>query len=76
MMEKRPSPSARSSMDRAIGFYPVGWGFESLRARFGAVIDGSRGTPAQVSLRGDLRSRQGDVEFLKRLSPFFANEGR
>ena len=26
--------SARSSMDRATGFYPVGWGFESLRARF------------------------------------------
>ena len=25
--------SARSSMDRATGFYPVGWGFESLRAR-------------------------------------------
>ena len=24
--------SARSSMDRATGFYPVGWGFESLRA--------------------------------------------
>ena len=23
---------ARSSMDRATGFYPVGWGFESLRA--------------------------------------------
>jgi len=27
-------PGARSSMDRATGFYPVGWGFESLRARF------------------------------------------
>ena len=39
MMEKRPSPSARSSMDRAIGFYPVGWGFESLRARLGAIIE-------------------------------------
>ncbi len=25
---------ARSSMDRATGFYPVGWGFESLRAHF------------------------------------------
>jgi hypothetical protein len=24
--------TARSSMDRATGFYPVGWGFESLRA--------------------------------------------
>ena len=26
--------SARSSTDRATGFYPVGWGFESLRAHF------------------------------------------
>ena len=26
-------------MDRAIGFYPVGWGFESLRARLGAIIE-------------------------------------
>ena len=28
---------ARSSMDRATGFYPVGWGFESLRAHFCAI---------------------------------------
>ena len=27
-----PAPGARSSTDRATGFYPVGWGFESLRA--------------------------------------------
>ena len=26
--------SARSSTDRATGFYPVGWGFDSLRAHF------------------------------------------
>ena len=30
-------PGARSSMDRATGFYPVGWGFESLRARASAI---------------------------------------
>ena len=28
----RMGACARSSMDRATGFYPVGWGFESLRA--------------------------------------------
>ena len=34
-LAKRPRARrarARSSMDRATGFYPVGWGFESLRA--------------------------------------------
>ena len=32
------SASARSSMDRATGFYPVGWGFESLRAHPCVVV--------------------------------------
>jgi hypothetical protein len=29
---------ARSSMDRATGFYPVGWGFESLRAHSAPLV--------------------------------------
>ncbi len=32
------APGARSSTDRATGFYPVGWGFESLRARRGSAL--------------------------------------
>ena len=27
-------------MDRAIGFYPIGWGFESSRARLGRAAAG------------------------------------
>ena len=30
---------ARSSTDRATGFYPVGWGFDSLRAHFNRLCE-------------------------------------
>jgi hypothetical protein len=32
--------SARSSMDRALGYGPRGWGFDSLRARHGLARHG------------------------------------
>ncbi len=40
--------SARSSTDRATGFYPVGWGFDSLRAHF------CKGNPPSIGVRGEL----------------------
>lgn len=38
---------ARSSTDRAAGFYPAGWGFESLRARIVAVGRAGRSSVAR-----------------------------
>ena len=48
---ERMEPCARSSTDRASGFYPAGWGFESLRARQVmcyvrcSLITSEKGTP-------------------------------